>query len=48
MIVAVVVAWFLVDGLLHLIWLVARLGIVLVVAIIVFFALRAAFSRPHA
>jgi len=42
-----VIAWFLVDGLLHLIWLIARIGIVLVVAAIVFFALRAVFSRPR-
>ncbi|MES1212143.1 MAG: hypothetical protein ABUT11_01205 [Leifsonia sp.] len=46
-IAAVVIAWFLVDGLLHLIWLIARIGIVLVVAAIVFFALRAVFSRPR-
>jgi hypothetical protein len=46
-IAAVVIAWFLVDGLLHLIWLIARIAIVLVVAAIVFFALRAVFSRPH-
>ena len=46
-IAAVVIAWFLVDGLLHLIWFAARLGIVLVVAVIVFFALRAVFSRPR-
>ena len=47
-IAAVVIAWFLVDGLLHLIWFVARIGIVLLVAAIVFFALRAVFSRPRA
>jgi len=46
-IAAIVIAWFLVDGLLHLIWLIARIGIVLVVAAIVFFALRAVFSRPR-
>jgi hypothetical protein len=46
-IAAVVIAWFLVDGLLHLIWLIARIGIVLVVAAIVYFALRAVFSRPR-
>lgn len=47
-IAAVVIAWFLVDGLLHLIWFIARIGIVLVVAAVVFFALRAVFSRPKA
>jgi hypothetical protein len=45
-IAAVVIAWFLVDGLLHLIWFIARIAIVLVVAAIVFFALRAVFLRP--
>ena len=45
-IVAIVIAWFLVNALLSLIWFVAKLAIVLVVAAIVFFALRALFSRP--
>ena len=45
-IVAIVIAWFLVSALLSLIWLIAKLAIVLVVAVIVFFALRAVFSRP--
>lgn len=45
-IVAVVIAWFVVDGLLHLLFFGVRVGIVLVVAAIVFFALRAVFSRP--
>jgi hypothetical protein len=47
-IVAIVIAWFLVNALLSLIWLIAKLAIVLVVAAIVFFALRAVFSRPSA
>jgi hypothetical protein len=45
-IVAIVIAWFLVNALLSLIWFIAKLAIVLVVAAIVFFALRALFSRP--
>jgi len=45
-IVAIVIAWFLVSALLSLIWFIAKLAIVLVVAVIVFFALRAVFSRP--
>jgi uncharacterized protein YacL len=45
-IVAIVIAWFLVNALLSLIWFIAKLAIVLVVAVIVFFALRALFSRP--
>ena len=45
-IVAIVIAWFLVNALLSLIWFIAKLAIVLVVAAIVFFALRAVFSRP--
>ena len=45
-IVAVVIAWFLVNALLSLIWFVVKLVIVLAVAVIVFFALRAVFTRP--
>ena len=45
-IAAVVIAWFLVNALLTLIWFVVKLVIVLVVAVIVFFALRAVFTRP--
>jgi hypothetical protein len=47
-VVAVVIAWFLVSALLSLVWFIAKLLIVLVVAVIVFFALRAVFSRPNA
>lgn len=47
-IAAVVIAWFLVNALLTLVWFVAKLVIVAVVAAIVFFALRAVFSRPKA
>ena len=47
-IVAIIIAWFLVNALLSLIWFIAKLVIVLVVAAIVFFALRAVFSRPRA
>jgi len=47
-VVAIVIAWFLVNALLSLIWFIAKLAIVLVVAAIVFFALRAVFSRPSA
>jgi len=45
-IAAVVIAWFLVNALLTLIWFVVKLVIVLAVAVIVFFALRAVFTRP--
>jgi len=45
-IVAVVIAWFLVNALLALIWFIVKLVIVLAVAVIVFFALRAVFTRP--
>ena len=44
-IVAVVIAWFLVDLLFSLMWLVFRIGIVAIVAVGVFFALRMLFSR---
>ncbi|MBF4460238.1 hypothetical protein [Pseudoclavibacter sp. VKM Ac-2867] len=44
-IVAVVIAWWLVDVLFHLAWLVARLSIVAVVAVIVFFVIRALVAK---
>ena len=44
-VVAIVIAWWLVDVLFHLAWFVARLSIVAIVAVIVFFAIRALVSR---
>ncbi len=44
-IVAVLVAWFLVDVVFSLLWFIAKLAIVAVVAVIVFFVLRA-LVRP--
>lgn len=44
-IVAVVIAWFLVNTLLSLVWFVVKLVLVLLVAVAVFFALRALFAR---
>lgn len=44
-IVAVVIAWLLVDALFHLVWLIARLAAVAVVAVVVFFLLRMLLSR---
>jgi len=44
-IVAVIVAWFLVDVLFSLLWFIGKLAIVAVVAVVVFFALRY-FVRP--
>jgi hypothetical protein len=44
-IVAVIVAWFLVDVLFSLLWFIGKLAIVAVVAVIVFFVLRA-LVRP--
>jgi predicted CDP-diglyceride synthetase/phosphatidate cytidylyltransferase len=44
-IAAVIIAWFLVDVLFSLLWFIGKLAIVAVVAVIVFFALRA-FVRP--
>ena len=44
-IVAVIVAWFLVDVLFSLLWFIGKLVIVAVVAVIVFFAIRY-FVRP--
>ncbi len=42
---AVVIAWFLVDALFSFVYLVVRLIIVAVVAVLVFFALRGVFAR---
>ena len=42
---AVVIAWFLVDVLFSFIYLVVRVIIVAVVAVLVFFALRGVFAR---
>jgi len=42
---AVVIAWFLVDVLFSFIYLVVRLIIVAVIAVLVFFALRGVFAR---
>lgn len=44
-IVAVIVAWFLVDVLFSLLWFIGKLAIVAVVAMVVFFVLRA-LVRP--
>lgn len=45
-VVAVVIAWFLVDALLHVAWFVARLAMVAVVAAIVFVVLRLLLRKP--
>lgn len=44
-IVAVVIAWFLVDVLFSLLWFIGKLVIVAVVAVVVFFVLRSVFAR---
>jgi hypothetical protein len=44
-VIAVAIAWFLVDVVFHLIWFLAKLIIVAVVAGLVFFALRGLFAR---
>ena len=44
-IVAVIIAWFVVDLLFSLLWFIGKLAIVAVVAVIVFFVLRA-LVRP--
>lgn len=46
-IVAVVIAWFLVDVLFSLLWFIGKLVIVAVVAVIVYFVLRGAFARSR-
>jgi hypothetical protein len=44
-IAAVIIAWFLVDVLFSLLWFIGKLLIVAVVAVIVFFVLRALVGR---
>jgi hypothetical protein len=44
-IVAVVIAWWLVGVLFSLLWFIAKLAIVAVVALVVFLVLRSAFRR---
>ena len=44
-VVAVIIAWFLVDVLFSLLWFIGKLAIVAVVAVIVFLVLRSAGSR---
>ncbi|WP_435748361.1 hypothetical protein [Microbacterium sp. PMB16] len=44
-ILAVVIAWWLVSALFSVLWFIAKLAIVLVVAVGVFFVLRSMFRR---
>lgn len=46
-ILAVVIAWWLVSALFSVLWFIAKLAIVAVVAIGVFFFLRSVFSRGN-
>jgi uncharacterized protein YacL len=46
-VVAVIIAWFLVDVLFSLLWFIGKLAIVAVVAVIVFLVLRSAVGRPR-
>lgn len=46
-VVAVIIAWFLVDVLFSLLWFIGKLAIVAVVAVIVFLVLRSAVGRSR-
>ncbi len=46
-IVAVIIAWILVDVLFSLLWFIGKLAIVAVVAVIVFLVLRSAVGRSR-
>ena len=46
-IVAVVIAWWLVTVLFSVLWFLAKLAVVAVVAVIVFLVLRNVFARGH-
>lgn len=41
---AIVIAWWIVSALFSLLWIIAKLAIVLVVAVVVFLVLRSVFS----
>lgn len=43
-VLAVVIAWWIVSALFSILWFIAKLAIVLVVAAVVFFVLRGVFS----
>ncbi|GAA2010436.1 hypothetical protein [Microbacterium ulmi] len=47
-VVAVVIAWFLVNAIFQVVWFIARLGMVAIVALIVFLVLRMLFARRDA
>jgi hypothetical protein len=44
-IAAVLIAWFIVDVMFSLLWFIAKLAIVAVVAVVVFFVLRSLVAR---
>ena len=44
-IIAVAIAWFLIELLFSVLWFIAKLGAVAVVAVIVFFVLRSLFAK---
>lgn len=44
-ILAVVIAWWIVSALFSVLWFIAKLAIVAVVAVVVFLVLRSVFSR---
>lgn len=46
-IIAVVIAWWIVSALFSLLWLAAKLAIVAAVAVLVFFGLRSLFRRDE-
>ena len=46
-VVAVIIAWFVVDVLFSLLWFIGKLAIVAVVAVIVFLVLRSAVGRSR-
>lgn len=46
-VLAVIIAWFLVSALFSLLWFIAKLGVVAVVAVVVFLVLRGVFSKQE-
>lgn len=46
-ILAIVIAWWLVSAVFSVLWFIAKLAIVAVVAVVVFFVIRSLFSRAE-
>ena len=46
-VVAVIITWFVVSALFSVLWFIAKLAVVAVIAVVVYLALRGAFSKQE-